>query len=172
MAKGIPLMGRGSDGQAKIINVDENGNVKVQLSGIKEVIRSFNHPVTEEYHQFGDVVKGQSNGVNLDVRNFSEIEIRIRNSATRDGVDVPLRNYQLAVYLEKRQNINLPTNNVGSIYSKVGPEVPAGATVWLTREQEPILAQPRCLYVIVRTSCGGTGTPYGGTIEVDFIGKR
>ena len=33
MAKGIPLMGRGPDGEAKIINVDENGNVKVQLSG-------------------------------------------------------------------------------------------------------------------------------------------
>ena len=30
MAKGIPLMGRDPDGKAKIINVDENGNVKVQ----------------------------------------------------------------------------------------------------------------------------------------------
>ena len=33
MAKGILLMGRDPDGKAKIINVDENGNVKVQLSG-------------------------------------------------------------------------------------------------------------------------------------------
>jgi hypothetical protein len=33
MAKGIPLMGRGPDDKAKIINVDENGNVKVQPSG-------------------------------------------------------------------------------------------------------------------------------------------
>jgi hypothetical protein len=33
MAKGIPLMGRDPDGEAKIINVDENGNVIVQLSG-------------------------------------------------------------------------------------------------------------------------------------------
>jgi hypothetical protein len=33
MAKGVPLMGRGPDGKAKIINVDENGNVKVQQSG-------------------------------------------------------------------------------------------------------------------------------------------
>jgi len=33
MAKGIPLMGRGPDGKAKIINVDENGNVKVQQVG-------------------------------------------------------------------------------------------------------------------------------------------
>ncbi len=33
MAKGIPLMGRDPDGKAKMINVDENGNVKAQLSG-------------------------------------------------------------------------------------------------------------------------------------------
>jgi hypothetical protein len=38
MAKGIPLMGRGPDDKAKIINVDENGNVKVQLSGNDVVI--------------------------------------------------------------------------------------------------------------------------------------
>ena len=33
MAKGIPLMGRDPDGKAKMINVDETGNVKVQLKG-------------------------------------------------------------------------------------------------------------------------------------------
>ena len=35
MAKGIPMMGRDPDGKAKMINVDENGNVKVLQSGIK-----------------------------------------------------------------------------------------------------------------------------------------
>ena len=40
MAKGIPLMGRGPDGKAKIINVDENGNVKVQLKGRIEALAS------------------------------------------------------------------------------------------------------------------------------------
>ena len=40
MAKGIPLMGRDPDGKAKMINVDENGNVIVQQSGtrIEEVV--------------------------------------------------------------------------------------------------------------------------------------
>ena len=38
MAKGIPLMGRDPDGKAKMINVDENGNVKVQQSGNDVVI--------------------------------------------------------------------------------------------------------------------------------------
>ena len=40
MAKGIPLMGRDPDGKAKMINVDENGNAKVQLSGT--VVETFN----------------------------------------------------------------------------------------------------------------------------------
>jgi len=38
MAKGIPLMGRDPDGKAKMINVDENGNVKVQQSGKKATL--------------------------------------------------------------------------------------------------------------------------------------
>jgi hypothetical protein len=38
MAKGIPLMGRDPDGKAKMINVDENGNVKVQQSGNKVLL--------------------------------------------------------------------------------------------------------------------------------------
>jgi hypothetical protein len=42
MAKGIPLMGRGPDGKAKIINVDENGNVKVQQSGTIATLYSMN----------------------------------------------------------------------------------------------------------------------------------
>jgi hypothetical protein len=33
MVKGIPSMGRDPDGKAKMINVDEHGNVKVQQSG-------------------------------------------------------------------------------------------------------------------------------------------
>jgi len=39
MAKGIPLMGRDPDGKAKVINVDENGNVKVQLKGSNLALR-------------------------------------------------------------------------------------------------------------------------------------
>ncbi len=39
MAKGIPLMGRGPDGKAKMINVDENGNVEVQLKGSTLALR-------------------------------------------------------------------------------------------------------------------------------------
>lgn len=45
MAKGIPLMGRGPDGKAKMINVDEHGNVKVQQSGniIAEAVQVANN---------------------------------------------------------------------------------------------------------------------------------
>ena len=44
--KGIPLMGRGPDGKAKIINVDENGNVKVHQSGTIVKIVSYTLPAT------------------------------------------------------------------------------------------------------------------------------
>lgn len=33
MAKGIPVIGRDPSGQAKIVNVDKDGNLKVQVSG-------------------------------------------------------------------------------------------------------------------------------------------
>ncbi len=40
MAKGIPVIGRDSSGQAKIVNVDKDGNLKVQVSGTSvEVLR-------------------------------------------------------------------------------------------------------------------------------------
>ena len=39
MAKGIPLMGRDPDGKAKMINVDEKGNVEVQLKGSNLTLR-------------------------------------------------------------------------------------------------------------------------------------
>jgi len=48
MAKGIPLMGRGPDGKAKMINVDENGNVKVQLKGRYVRLSSASRPIGKE----------------------------------------------------------------------------------------------------------------------------
>jgi len=46
MAKGIPLMGRDPDGKAKMINVDENGNVIVTQSGTIVKALSYTLPVT------------------------------------------------------------------------------------------------------------------------------
>ena len=54
MAKGIPLMGRDPDGNAKIINVDENGNVKVQLKGSNVVLEQGSQ--TLNYRQSTSVV--------------------------------------------------------------------------------------------------------------------
>jgi len=75
MAKGIPLMGRGPDGKAKIINVDENGNVKVQQSGtiVGEVTlvnaTTATHNAAEYYP------------IPIDfLRSFSEVEFHIINS--------------------------------------------------------------------------------------------
>ena len=59
MAKGIPLMGRGPDGKAKIINVDENGNVKVQLSGTIVVNTVGDLPPSGHMAQVALVKEGQ-----------------------------------------------------------------------------------------------------------------
>jgi len=73
MAKGIPLMGRGPDGKAKIINVDENGNVKVQLSGTKSV-------TTEVLLDAVSVAPLAATGqINLNITNEKKVVLLVTN---------------------------------------------------------------------------------------------
>jgi len=75
MAKGIPLMGRDPDGNAKIINVDENGNVKVQQSG----------QIVAQSH-VGEVVVGPGQQVNiLEGTGFDHLSIASHIWGLRDG---------------------------------------------------------------------------------------
>jgi len=69
MAKGIPLMGRDPDGKAKVINVDENGNVKVQQSGTSFEDQIFyqklavgKFPIYGYGHEYVDIDTGYSAG--------------------------------------------------------------------------------------------------------------
>ena len=73
MAKGIPLMGRGPDGKAKMINVDENGNVIVQQSGniVEEVVLVNAMAITDANNKFSSFV---------DVSRFREIDVLVENS--------------------------------------------------------------------------------------------
>lgn len=74
MAKGIPLMGRDPDGKAKMINVDENGNVKVQQSGnIVELASS----------SIGTLARrGFATLLANNVGNFAEFIVSVRASGT------------------------------------------------------------------------------------------
>ena len=90
MAKGIPLMGRGPDGNAKIINVDENGNVKVQLSGTKVVESAPVTGIKTVTSTVAEVFAGSSRKANrskLVIRNLHQsIPIRIGGSGITDTI--------------------------------------------------------------------------------------
>ena len=90
MAKGIPLMGRGPDGKAKIINVDENGNVKVQLSGTKVVESTPVIGIKTVTSTVAEVFAGSSRKANrskLIIRNLHQtIPIRIGGSNITDTI--------------------------------------------------------------------------------------
>jgi len=90
MAKGIPLMGRGPDGKAKIINVDENGNVKVQLSSTKVVESAPVTGIKTVTSTVAEVFAGSSRKANrskLVIRNLHRaVAIRIGGSGITDTI--------------------------------------------------------------------------------------
>jgi hypothetical protein len=73
MAKGIPLMGRDPDGKAKMINVDENGNVKVQLSGTKSVTSEILLDAVSV------APNSQTNNINLNITNEKKVVLLVWN---------------------------------------------------------------------------------------------
>ena len=94
MAKGIPLMGRGPDGRAKMINVDENGNVKVQLSGtnLAKKYTAADIPanrllyIGDESHTWGGTpVKA------IDISRFKKVFVKVHNMG-----DTSLSNCRIA----------------------------------------------------------------------------
>jgi len=90
MAKGIPLMGRDPDGKAKMINVDENGNVKVQLSGTKVVESAPVTGIKTVTSTVAEVFAGASRKANrskLVIRNLHRaVAIRIGGSGITDTI--------------------------------------------------------------------------------------
>ena len=92
MAKGIPLMGRGPDGKAKIINVDENGNVKVQQSGTI-VRQSFGFTFgANRTMAVGDEVKSSLSGevIPLDISSCNRIQVYFKNRTSVNLVNLKL----------------------------------------------------------------------------------
>jgi len=70
MAKSILLMGRGPDGKAKKINVDENGNVKLQLSrNMVELLDSGAF--------YADGVGGKYTTVRYDLNEYNNVMLEI-----------------------------------------------------------------------------------------------
>jgi hypothetical protein len=99
VAKGVPLMGRGPDGKAKIINVDENGNVKVQLSGT--IGAPMERIVTVSYTGIATSIWfGANSGFSATIvpvsrRGYSDLVMCVNNQS---GGTVRIRNLMITSY--------------------------------------------------------------------------
>jgi hypothetical protein len=102
MAKGIPLMGRDPDGKAKIINVDENGNVKVQQPGI-----------TVEVHQ--ETFSGTIDGSATFPNNIFDL-VNTQYATIVDRVHIKSRNVnlQINVYFRKKDGTSIQCSSLGT----------------------------------------------------------
>jgi hypothetical protein len=113
MAKGIPLMGRGPDGKAKIINVDENGNVKVQQSGkFAEVNHSLSASVPDRYYYAGDEVAYSGSGAikyptPFEIRDFSKVFITIKNNSNASTGSTAIGKVNIAFFNSKGDLVEL-----------------------------------------------------------------
>ena len=146
MAKGIPLMGRGPDGKAKIINVDENGNVKVQPSGNKVLLpindsfrNTFIQPGqtilsdwinVQEYNSFwlmfGTVALGQGSRIRVQCRTIPFAGHLTQPSYTIfEGADAGNTNYPRNVAF------NVPGQQIRFEYTNNGTVENRMSTFWL-----------------------------------------
>jgi hypothetical protein len=128
MAKGIPLMGRDPTGTAKIINVDENGNVKVQQVGtVVDILLEINDRTqTNSIANVGTSISTST--LPLDISGYKDVGIFINNKGSEmcklwmvtfyGKLDVP-RLQQTPLYSD--------TNN-GERWI-----IPAGSTLYLSK---------------------------------------
>jgi hypothetical protein len=127
MAKGIPLMGRDPDGKAKMINVDENGNVKVQQSGtiIKPFILFNALAITDTARELSPII---------DVRDVKNLRFYIQNTLNAEltvGVYAsPISQSSLdalLVYFEDGWKTTYHTGSVITVTDRSGSIVDLGS---------------------------------------------
>ena len=94
MAKGIPLMGRDPTGKAKMINVDENGNVIVQQSGTFATLYGAKTPLIEPGQELELIRQKIPNNVGRlklaiagSTANVQAVEVRIRTALSDVGLN-------------------------------------------------------------------------------------
>ena len=131
MAKGIPLMGRDPDGKAKMINVDENGNVKVLQSG---TIDSLLHSVTsdrmiaEKTRFWGETATTVGGVKSINIRGASQVVVVLENKH-----DVAVK--VTAMFLTREAGQALGAMYANAVYQEgKTTSIPAGASVYLDKE--------------------------------------
>ena len=125
-------MGRDPDGKAKMINVDENGNVKVQQSGtVDKLIKEFvDVPINHGTFIFGESV--DVSPIPLDISAYTDITVVIRNTGEQ------------ACKLWALQGFGSSTTKM--IFSNTNNDqrwvIPAGASLTLTKKDIPEFGDP------------------------------
>ena len=163
MAKGIPLMGRDPDDKAKIINVDENGNVKVQQSGtLVDILLEINDRTqTNEVAYVGASISAAT--FPLDISGYKDVGIFINNKGSE-----MCQLWQVTFYskLDARRDQQTPlysdTNN-GERWI-----IPAGSRLYLSKrslERESFPARG-----LILTFYGGG--PWSTIIDIMVLGER
>ena len=132
MAKGIPLMGRDPDGKAKMINVDENGNVKVQQSGTNLEIVKVHTSTSTAWQAWGETVitAGTDHPNPLDVSKYTERAVMVINNTDVEATHIAVQMYTPGVFGGSLTGI-LRLDNI-----------PAGAKALITADEVPEIDKP------------------------------
>ena len=157
MAKGIPLMGRGPDGKAKIINVDENGNVKVQQSGTNiSLVKTLYSEHTDWVYWGEGIALANDTRPRMDVSMVKDKTIIVHNSS-----DVEMRFVHVKGY-----SAQIGEDAYHELFSISPDNIPAGATMVLDKDAHPELGK-MFRYLQLATRIQGATS---GDVRVTVIG--
>ena len=155
MAKGIPLMGRDPYGKAKMINVDENGNVKVQQSGTTVVLSHLSSDSTL-WRMWGSTVGGSASPLAIDA--YPERMIILENATN-------------AVVSSVRLNMLVFINGTRVVETGQSfDNIPVGATLVINSINSEIINQPYT-HLTLRSHTGGSSGHTEGEQKFTALGR-
>ena len=164
MAKGVLLMGRDPGGKAKMINVDENGNVIVQPSGtITELVLEqigATYMIGTTLRLIAEGGDSITSGKTIDASKYKEWFIHITNNHEKEIT------LQLGIRSHGGQIIS-NTANLGA-YPDTFIPIPAGASKVLTKDDIPQLGWAIPAFVFYCRSA----SPTQGSMDVRIYGRR
>ena len=164
MAKGVSLMGRDPDGKAKIKNVNENGNVKVQQSGtITELVLEqieATYMIGQTLRLIAEGGNSMTEGKTIDASKYKEWFIHIQNNHEKE----------ITLQLNIRSHGGQIIGNTASLgmYPDTAIGVPAGASKVLTKDDIPQLGWAIPAFIFYCRS----SPPTQGSMDVRIYGRR
>jgi len=193
MALNVNIIGRDSEGNLRALKVNSEGNLdfgqleteiqavkanqlsgdqKVQLSGTNTVLlsgfydRNEHWTFWQRYYWGKEGTMGGNNNVPLDVRSYREIAVRITSDLKRQGVEQTIK-YAVYAYTDliSRQDSSHAVDILVPL-----TELAYGATIYLTADKYPKLADPHLGILVHTTRTIFQSNDEGGT-TVEIIGR-